>query len=169
MIAVAGPPLRSLPRRPPMPPHHQLRMKNSDISTTAPTSVATIVPSRMSRSRMCDSSWATTPSSSTRFIVSRSPLVTATCEWSGSRPVAKAFGACSGTTYTFGFGMPAAIARPSTMLWSLGSSFGVTSFARADASTTRSPYRYEPIDMTAAIARPITTPAGPKSVRTPIA
>ena len=48
--------------------------------------------------------------------MSSSPWVTAIEECSGSRPVANAFGACSGTTYTAGFGTPAAIEMPSTML-----------------------------------------------------
>ena len=133
------PPPRSLPRRPPIPPHQNHRRKNSLISTTVPTSVATTVPTRMSRSRTWLSSWATTPSSSTRFIMSSRPWVTAIDECSGSRPVANAFGACSGTTYTRGLGIPAARHSPSTTLCKRGSSWGVTSMARVDASTTRSP------------------------------
>ena len=82
-----------------------------------------------------------TPSSSTRFIVSSRPCVTATWLCSGSRPVAKAFGALSGTIQTRGFGIPAAIASPSMMLCSRGASSFVTSFARVEASTMRSPYR----------------------------
>ncbi len=73
-------------------------MKNSLINTTAPTSVATTVPTRMSRSTTWESSCPITPSSSTRFIVASSPSVTATEECSGLRPVANAFGACSGIT-----------------------------------------------------------------------
>src|ERR687897_499235 len=50
------------------------------------------------------SSWATTPSSSTRFIFSSKPVVTAIAACLGSRPVANAFGAGSSITYTPGFG-----------------------------------------------------------------
>jgi hypothetical protein len=82
--------------RPPL--QNQERMKNSDIRTAAPTTVATTVPIKMSRSRTCDISCPITPSSSTRFMMSSNPWVTATDECSGFRPVAKAFGACSGTT-----------------------------------------------------------------------
>ena len=63
-------------------------MKNSESSTAAPTRVATMVPSRMSRSTTWDISWAITPSSSTRFIMASRPSVTAIDECSGSRPVA---------------------------------------------------------------------------------
>ena len=95
-------------------------------------------------------------------MMSSSPCVTAIDECSGLRPVANAFGAVSGTTYTRGFGTPAAIASPSTTLCSRGSCSGVTSFARADASTTLSPAKYDPIDR--AIARPAAKirPAGPR-------
>ena len=89
-----------------MPPHQNQRSMNSASRTTTPTSVATTVPSRMSRSRTCDISCPMTPSSSTRFIMSSRPCVTAIDECSGSRPVANAFGACSGTMYTAGFGQP---------------------------------------------------------------
>ena len=43
-------------------------------------------------------SWPITPSSSTRFVASSRPRVTAIEEWAGSRPVANAFSACSGIT-----------------------------------------------------------------------
>ena len=130
------PPSRPRPRPPMPPPNQNQRSMKSAIRTTAPTSVATIVPSRMSRSRTCDISCATTPSSSTRFIMSSSPCVTAIEECSGSRPVANALGACSGTTYTVGFGKPAPMARLSTMLCSRGSSCGVTARARAVRRTS---------------------------------
>ncbi len=44
------------------------------------------------------------------------PSVAATAACCGSRPVANAFGAASSTTYTFGIGSPAVIARFSTTL-----------------------------------------------------
>src|SRR5919109_620718 len=165
--ALAAPP-ESLPRRPRKPPHHQERMKNSDSRTAAPTNVATTVPTRMSRSATCAISCPSTPSSSTRFIVSSSPCVTARWLCSGSRPVANAFGAASGTTHTRGFGTPAAIASPSTRLCSRGASSFVTSRARVEASTIRSPYRYDPTDITTATTSAITRPIGPLSVSRPI-
>jgi hypothetical protein len=58
-----------------------------------------------------------TPSSSTRFIFSSSPVVTASAALRGLRPVAKALGAGSSITYSRGFGRPEAMQRPSTMLW----------------------------------------------------
>ncbi len=63
-------------------------------------------------------SCATTPCNSSRLNFSRSPLVTATIECSGERPVANAFSACEGITYTSGVGVPAAIAISSTTLQS---------------------------------------------------
>jgi hypothetical protein len=44
---------------------------------------------------MCDSSCASTPSSSTRFIFSSRPVVAAIAACCGFRPVANAFGAGS--------------------------------------------------------------------------
>ena len=70
-----------------------------------------------------------------------SPRVTATAERSGSGPVAKAFGARSSTTYTAGVGSPAAMASPSTMLCSRGSSSWVTGRALEVRRISRWPYR----------------------------
>ena len=60
---------------------------------------------------MCDSSWASTPSSSTRFILSSSPVVTAIAACLGLRPVANALGAGSLTMYTRGLGQAAGDAQ----------------------------------------------------------
>ena len=65
------------------------------------------------------------PSSSTRFIFSSSPVVTATAACCGLRPVAKAFGAGSSTMYSRGFGSPLAMQRPSTRLCSRAYCVGV--------------------------------------------
>jgi hypothetical protein len=71
---------------------------------SAAATVAAIELMRMSRFLMWASSCAMTPSSSSWFISSSKPAVTATDELLGLRPVAKAFGACSGITQSFGIG-----------------------------------------------------------------
>ena len=60
--------------------------------------VAATEPIRMSRFLTCESSWASTPSSSSALSSLRIPCVTATAAWLGFLPVAKAFGASSGRT-----------------------------------------------------------------------
>src|SRR6266496_271676 len=50
-------------------------------------------------------------------MISSRPVVTASAECFGLRPVANAFGAGSSTTYRRGLGSPAAMQRPSTRLW----------------------------------------------------
>jgi hypothetical protein len=62
---------------------------------------------RMSRFLTCDSSWASTPSSSRGSRIGRMPWVTATAACFGLRPVAKALGCWLGETYSLGMGMPA--------------------------------------------------------------
>ncbi len=71
-----------------------------------------------------------TPSSSTRFIIPSSPVVTAIAACRGLRPVAKAFGAGSSMMYTRGFGSPLAMHRPSTRLCSRWYSSGSAGWAR---------------------------------------
>ena len=51
---------------------------------------------RVSRFSTCDSSWASTPSSSSRFMARRRPSVAATAACFGLRPVANALSAASG-------------------------------------------------------------------------
>ena len=102
---------RSLPRLPRNPPHHHIRMRTRPGAPRHPRASRRPCP-RGCRDRGRAPSRARSPSSSTRFIVSRSPCVTATWLCSGSRPVAKALGALSGTIQTFGVGVPAAIASP---------------------------------------------------------
>ena len=62
-------------------------------SAITPTSSATGVIRRTSRLRMCDTSCASTPSSSRSSMRSTSPVVTATNACFRLRPAAKAFGA----------------------------------------------------------------------------
>src|SRR6056297_2425231 len=89
------------------------------------------------------SSWATTPSSSTRFIFSSRPVVTAMAAWFGLRPVANALGAGSSMTYTPGFGSPPAMHSPSTRLWSRWYSSGGAGRARLTASAILSARQYD--------------------------
>ena len=99
----------------------------------------------MSRFRTCAISWAITPWSSSRFIVLRRPVVTAMDAWSGSRPVANAFGSGSSIRKTRGIGRPAAIVISVTTfmsrLMSGEASSAVTARAKLEARTARSPKR----------------------------
>ena len=70
----------------------------SEIIAMAPTVATATVITKMSPLRMCATSWAITPSSSARFILSIKPVVTATAALSALRPVAKALGEGSWTT-----------------------------------------------------------------------
>src|SRR6185436_6774267 len=54
--------------------------------------IAAIVVTSTSRFLMWASSWASTPRTCSRGMMASSPSVTATAEWRGLRPVAKAFG-----------------------------------------------------------------------------
>ena len=70
-------------------------------------------------------------------MMSSSPVVAATTACSGSRPVAKAFGAGSLMMYTFGIGMPSVMARFSTIRYSRGLSRFSICWAPAIASVSR--------------------------------
>jgi hypothetical protein len=75
------------------------------------------------------------------MIASR-PVVAATTACCGSRPVAKAFGASSSITYTFGIGVPVVIERFSTMRYSRGLSAFWISRAPLIASACRPEAKY---------------------------
>ena len=62
----------------------------------APASVAAMVEISTSRFVTCDSSWASTPSSSSSSRMRVIPSVTATAACCGFRPVAKALGVSLG-------------------------------------------------------------------------
>ena len=83
----------------------------------------------MSRFRMCENSWAMTPSSSSSSRIRMIPVVAQTAAWFFERPVAKALGTFESATATFGFGTSACWARRSTIACSFGYSSGVTSLA----------------------------------------
>src|SRR6267378_4028400 len=83
-----------------------------------------------------------TPSSSSSFMSWSSPSVTATDAWQGLRPVAKALGAASGTTYSFGTGRFAFAARRSMTSYSLGACSRLTGCAPLDHSAILSEKKY---------------------------
>ena len=96
----------------------------------------------------CDSSWASTASSSrsSRLLFSR-PVVTTRTEVLVFRPVANAFSIGDGAIATRGLGMLASAVSRSTMPCSLaarGPSCGVTSRACAVLSAILSEYQKEP-------------------------
>ena len=62
----------------------------------APASVAAMVMVSVSRFLTWESSWASTPLSSSSLMMRRIPSVTATAACEGLRPVAKALGESSG-------------------------------------------------------------------------
>ncbi len=113
IIAIAPnalPPSPSLPP-PKIAPHIAMRARNVMPSATA----AATEPMRMSRFFTCDSSWASTPRSSSSSSNGRIPCVTHTAARCGLRPVANALGCISGETYSFGMGMSARRARSATI------------------------------------------------------
>ena len=94
-----------------------------------PAEEATVITST-SRCATWESSWASTPSSSSAVSVCRMPVVTQTTERSGERPVANALGTDVSATPTRGLGMSASAQSRSIMPCSSGASSGVTSRAR---------------------------------------
>jgi hypothetical protein len=84
LIAVAAPPA---------PEDHRPDAEVGDEGHVLPTMVTANVDDEDVVVLDVDSSWASTPSSSTRFIFSSRPVVTATAACFGLRPVAKALGA----------------------------------------------------------------------------
>ena len=105
----------------------------------------------------CDSSWASTASSSrsSRLLFSR-PVVTTRTEVFSFRPVANAFSIGEGATATRGLGMLASATRRSTMPCSRaarGSSSGLTTTAPAVLRAILSEYQKEPTPR----ARPTST------------
>jgi hypothetical protein len=67
-------------------------MPNCASVASAPAKVALTVMISVSRFLTCASSCAITPASSSRVSMRNSPVVAATAEFSGLRPVAKALG-----------------------------------------------------------------------------
>ena len=97
---------------------------------------------RTSRFAMCESSCASTPSTSRGSSRCQRPLVTATAACFGLRPVANAFGTSVSITATFGFGRSAIAQSRSTIAWSSGASCSVTTFAPEALSASLSDVKY---------------------------
>ncbi len=88
------------------------------------------------------SSWASTASSSPWFSVFIIPVVTATTDFVGLRPVAKALGIGLSTTATFGFGRSAIIHNFVIVSWSFGCSLSDTILAPILHRTSLSDMKY---------------------------
>src|SRR5215211_3372410 len=139
MISQTGaPPERSRSPPPNIPPQRPMRI--SSAATIAKK--LEIVMIATSRFAMCESSWATTPSTSARSSRRHRPSVTATTECLGFRPVAKAFGTSVGITATRGFGRSAIAHSRSTMSCSSGAWSRSTICARDAASAILSDVKY---------------------------
>ncbi len=95
-----------------------------------------------SRFATCESSCASTASTSFGSSRRQRPFVTATAACFGLRPVAKAFGTSVGMTATRGFGRSASAQSRSTIACRSGASSGVTIFAPDAASATLSAVQY---------------------------
>ena len=94
---IAPPPPLSLPPRP--PPEKNAALHRIDARSAAiPIIVLTMSRRRMSWFLMWLISWLATPSSSSRFIVERRPVVNVMAALSGCRPVANALGDGSSIT-----------------------------------------------------------------------
>ena len=143
----------------------------SAIRATEPAVATATVMTRMSPLRMWAISWAITPSSSWRFILSIRPVVTATTALSTLRPVANALGEGSWTTKTRGGGMPAARETSATRLLSCGKSRGSASTARVARSASVSLWKYDvnvrPNETTTPMITPMMPPPRAREMTTP--
>ena len=95
-----------------------------------------------SRFAMCESSWASTASTSCGSSRRQSPVVTATAACFGLRPVAKALGTSVSTIAIFGLGRSASAQSRSTMSCNSGAWSRSTTFAPAAASASLSEVKY---------------------------
>ena len=95
-----------------------------------------------SRFATCESSCASTPSTSRGSSRCQRPVVTATAAFFGFRPVANAFGTSLSITATLGFGRSAIAASRSTIACSSGASCSVTIFAPDAFSASLSEVKY---------------------------
>ena len=108
---------------------------------TMPAEDATVITST-SRCATWESSWASTPSSSSGVSRPRIPVVTQTTARSGERPVANALGMSSSAMPTRGLGMSASAQSRSIMPCSSGTSSGLTSRARIARMATLSEFHH---------------------------
>ena len=95
-----------------------------------------------SRFAMCESSCASTPSTSRGSRRRQSPVVTATAACFGLRPVAKAFGTSLSITATFGLGRSAIAHSRSIIVCSSGASCSLTTLAPDAARASLSEVKY---------------------------
>ena len=116
---------------------------------------------RMSRLVMWPISWAMTPRSSSGDKRRMMPWVTATTACCGFLPVAKALGESSGIRQMRGLGMPAFLARSSTMACSMGASECESSLALYIVSTILSENQYDPTFIIRAKPKAIISPERP--------
>ena len=100
-----------------------------------PTKMMLVIRSRVSRLRMCVSSWAMTPASSSSLRMRRRPVVTVTVYESRSIPEAKAFSCGSSMMFSLGISIPHDIVRFSTILYTRGFSLRVRGRAPVAALT----------------------------------
>ena len=140
IAAIAAIASRALPPRSRLfpPPKKLTRMNISTTTVMRPAKTTATVITRISRLPTCESSWASTPSSSARSSRARSPVVTATTACLGSRPAANALGALSSIMYKRGFGSPAVIDKFSSMRCNSRNLTGSASLAPTDVSATLS-------------------------------
>ena len=116
-------------------------MKRVSSAATMAKKLATVMIST-SRLAMCESSWASTPSTSFGSSRSQRPVVTHTAACFGERPVANAFGTGVSMIATRGFGRSASAHSRSTMSCSAGASSRLTTFAPAAARASLSEVKY---------------------------
>ena len=131
IIAAIG--ARIIARIPPnMPPRPSRLPANSimlPIIAIAPAMVAVMVMVSVSRWWIWASSWAITPSISSADRWFSRPCVTATAEFSGLRPVAKALGCWVGSRYSLGIGICARSASRAVIAYSSAPCWGDNSIA----------------------------------------
>ena len=127
------------------------------IAASIAKKLATVMIST-SRFAMCESSCASTASTSGGSSRCHSPVVTATAACFGLRPVANAFGTFVSMRAMRGFGRSASAHSRSTIACSSGASSRETTFAPAAASASLSDVQYwtaaRPITITSIGARP---------------
>src|SRR5271170_1275587 len=104
-----------------------------------------------------------TPSSSSSFMISISPCVTATDAWLGLRPVANAFGAGCGIMKSLGVGKFAFAARRSITAYNRGDSSRLMGTAPLDFSAILSEKKYAPPLISTANTSAIVMPFDPPS------
>src|SRR5690606_15222644 len=109
-----------------------------DRNVTTLANAPAMLEIRMSRLYTCDSSCPSTARNSRSSSSSRIPVVQQTAEFRGLRPVANAFGADVGLTYSRGIGCRADVANSRTIRYIAGCSASDTGRARIARSASLS-------------------------------